>query len=212
MFSRLMPREAKFFDLFNAHADLIVKGGRQLVALVDDLGKGHDVLAQHVQAIDGIETAADKITHQTIALLHTSFNTPLDRDEIHHLIMRMDDILDLIQDFAEAMYLYDIRELTPEATQLSDIVASSCERVRSAVILLHKMDNAPAMLKLCREIDQLESDADRAMRTGITKLFREEADVRQLIKMKGIYELLESVTDRAEDVANIIEGIILENS
>ena len=195
MFSKLMPKEATFFDLFNAHADLIVKGGRQLVALVDDLGKGPEVLAQHVQAIDEIETTADKITHEVIALLHTSFNTPLDRDEIHQLIMRMDDILDLIQDFAEAMYLYDIRE-----------------RVRSAVILLNKMDNAPAMLKLCREIDQLESDADRAMRTGITKLFREEADVRQLIKMKGIYELLESVTDRAEDVANIIEGIILENS
>jgi uncharacterized protein Yka (UPF0111/DUF47 family) len=150
-----------------------------------------------VQAIDEIETSADKITHETIALLHTSFNTPLDRDEIHQLIMRMDDILDLIQDFAEAMYLYDIRQLTPEARQLSDIVASSCERVKSAVVLLNKMDNAPAMLKLCREIDQLESDADRAMRTGITKLFRDEADVRQLIKMKGIYELLESVTDRA---------------
>lgn len=212
MFSRLMPREAKFFDLFDAHADLIVKGGRQLVALVADLEKGTDVLAQHVQAIDEIETTADKITHETIALLHTSFNTPLDRDEIHQLIMRMDDILDLIQDFAEAMHLYDIRQLTPEARQLSDIVASSCERVRSAVILLHKMDNAPAMLKLCREIDRLESDADRAMRTGITKLFRDEADVRLLIKMKGIYELLESVTDRCEDVANVIEGIILENS
>ena len=212
MFSRLMPREAKFFDLFNAHADLVVKGGRQLVVLVHDLGKGPEVLAQHVQAIDEIESAADKITHETIALLHTSFNTPLDRDEIHQLIMRMDDILDLIQDFAEAMHLYDIRQLTPEARQLSDIVASSCERVKSAVILLDKMDNAPAMLKLCREIDQLESDADRAMRTGITKLFREEADVRQLIKMKGIYELLESVTDRCEDVANIVEGIILENS
>ena len=108
MFSRLMPKEAKFFDLFNAHADLIVKGGRQLVALVDDLGKGPEVLAQHVQAIDEIETTADKITHETIALLHTSFNTPLDRDEIHQLIMRMDDILDLIQDFAEAMYLLSL--------------------------------------------------------------------------------------------------------
>ena len=212
MFSRLMPREAKFFDLFDAHADLIVKGALRLAALVDDLEKEPEVLARHVQVIDEIETAADKVTHETIALLHTSFNTPLDRDEIHQLIMRMDDILDLIQDFAEAMYLYDIRQLTPEARQLSDIVAASCERVRSAVILLHKMDNAPAMLKLCREIDQLESDADRVMRTGVTKLFREEVEVRLLIKMKGIYELLESVTDRCEDVANIIEGIILENS
>jgi uncharacterized protein Yka (UPF0111/DUF47 family) len=80
------------------------------------------------------------------------------------------------------------------------------------VVLLNSMDNGPAMLELCREIDQLESEADRAMRTGITKLFRDDVDVRLLIKMKGIYELLESVTDRCEDVANIIEGIILENS
>ncbi len=207
-----MPKEVKFFDLFNAHADLIAKGGRQLVTLVDDLPKGPEVVAQHAQAIDETETAADKITHETIALLHTSFNTPLDRDEIHQLITRMDDILDLVQDFAEAMFLYDIRKLTQEARQLADQAASCCERVRSAVILLNKMDNAPAILKLCREIDQLESDADRAMRTGITKLFRDEEDVRQLIKLKGIYELLESVTDRCEDVANIIEGIVLENS
>ena len=212
MFSKLMPKEAKFFDLFNAHAEQIVKGGRQVSALVGDLERGPETLAQHVQAIDEIESAADKITHEAIALLHTAFNTPLDRDEIHQLVTRMDDILDLIQDFAEAMYLYDIRHLTPEARQLADIVASCCERVRSAVVLLNSMDNGPAMLKLCREIDQLESDADRAMRTGITKLFRDDVDVRLLIKMKGIYELLESVTDRCEDVANIIEGIILENS
>lgn len=207
-----MPKEVKFFELFNAHAELIAQGGRQLVALVADLEQGPDALARHVQAIDQTESAADQITHETMALLHTSFNTPLDRDEIHQLITRMDDVLDLIQDFSEAMFLYDIRSLTQEARQLSDLCAVCCERVSSAVLLLHKMDNAPAILKLCHEIDQLESAADRAMRTGITKLFRDEPDVRQLIKLKGIYELLESVTDRCEDVANVIEGIILENS
>ncbi|HLA33471.1 MAG TPA: DUF47 family protein [Rhodocyclaceae bacterium] len=212
MFSRLMPREGKFFELFNSHAELIVSGGRQLVMLVNDLQQGPEVLARHAQLIDQMETSADRITRETVSLLHTSFNTPLDRDEIHQLIMGMDDVLDLIQDFAEAVVLYDIRSLTQEALQLADICASCCERVRSAVILLNDMDNAPAMLKLCNEIDQLESNADRAMRTGVTKLFREEADLRQLIKLKGIYELLEAITDRCEDVANIIEGIILENS
>lgn len=207
-----MPKEVKFFELFNAHAELIARGGRQLAALVADLEQGPDALARHVQAIDQTESAADQITHETMALLHTSFNTPLDRDEIHQLITRMDDVLDLIQDFSEAMFLYDIRSLTQEARQLSDLCAECCERVSSAVLLLHKMDNAPAILRLCHEIDQLESAADRAMRTGITKLFRDEPDVRQLIKLKGIYELLESVTDRCEDVANVIEGIILENS
>jgi len=207
-----MPKEARFFDLFNAHAELVVQGGRQLAALVADLSKGPEALAGHTREIDRIEAKADKITHETIALLHTSFNTPLDRDEIHQLITRMDDILDLIQDFAESMYLYDVRKLTQEARHLADLSSSCCERVKSAVVLLNNMDHAQAILKTCREIDQLESDADRAMRTGITKLFREEADTRELIKLKGIYELLEAVTDRCEDVANIIEGIVLENS
>ena len=212
MFSRLMPKEAKFFDLFNAHADLIVKGGRQLVALVDQLEKGPETLAQHVQAIDGIETAADKITHETIALLHTSFNTPLDRDEIHQLITRMDDILDLTQDVAQTVALYDIQRATPEAVTLAEITKACCEGVKKAVNMLHSMDNAQAILSTCRDIDQLESDADRVMRGAMSKLFRDEPDVRQIIKLKAVYELLETITDRCEDVANILEGIVLENS
>lgn len=212
MFSRLMPQEGKFFDLFNAHAELIAQGGRELGALIDALvdGKGDTML--HTRNIDQIETRADKITHETIALLHTTFNTPLDRDEIHKLITRMDDILDLTQDVAQSIYLYDVRKLTQEACHLSDICVSCCERVKSAVLLLNNMDNGPAILKTCEEIDRLESDADRAMRTGMAKLFREEQDTRQLIKLKAMYELLETITDACEDVANIIEGIVLENS
>jgi uncharacterized protein Yka (UPF0111/DUF47 family) len=124
----------------------------------------------------------------------------------------MDDILDLIQDIAEAIYLYDVRKLTQEARHIADLSVSCCERVRSAVVLLNNMDNAQAILKLCKEIDQLETDADRSMRQGIAKLFREESDVRQVLKLKELYELLELVTDRCEDVANILEGIVLENS
>jgi predicted phosphate transport protein (TIGR00153 family) len=212
MFSKLMPQEGKFFDLFNAHAELVVQGAHQLAVLVANLGDGAGTVSSHAQAIDEIEKKADKVTHDTVALLHTTFNTPLDRDEIHQLISKLDDILDLIQDVAESMHLYDVRKLTQESCQLADISVSCCERVRTAVSLLSNMDNAPAIIKMCREIDQLESDADRVMRTGIIKLFREETDVRELIKQKGIYELLETVTDRCEDVANIIEGIVLENS
>ena len=142
----------------------------------------------------------------------TTFNTPLDRDEIHKLIIRMDDILDLIQDVAQSIYLYDVRKMTQEASHLADICVSCCERVRAAVALLNNMDNGPGILKTCEEIDRLEADADRAMRAGMAKLFREEQDARQLIKLKALYELLENVTDACEDVANIIEGIVLENS
>jgi len=105
-----------------------------------------------------------------------------------------------------------VRQLTEEAHRLTDICVSCCERVKTAVNLLSNMDNAPAILRTCEEIDQLESDADRVMRHGLAKLFREEADVRHLIKMKGVYELLETITDRCEDVANILEGIVLENA
>ncbi|MBU1235470.1 MAG: DUF47 family protein [Gammaproteobacteria bacterium] len=212
MFSRLMPQEGKFFDLFNAHAELIAQGGRELGTLVDELVDGKGDIAQRTRTIDQIETRADKITHETIALLHKTFNTPLDRDEIHKLITRMDDILDLTQDVAQSMHLYDVRKLTQEACHLSDICVSCCERVKSAVSLLSNMDNAAAILKTCDEIGRLESDADRAMRTGMAKLFREEQDVRQLIKLKAMYELMETITDACEDVSNIIEGIVLENS
>jgi predicted phosphate transport protein (TIGR00153 family) len=211
MFSKLMPREGRFFELFSAHAKLVTDGAQRLQILVQQLESGSDASA-HAQAIDQIEKNADKITHDTVALLHTCFNTPLDRDEIHRLISSMDDVLDLIQDVAESVHLYDIRALTSESRLLADICLRSCEGVRTAVDLLGSMDNASAILSQCKEIDRLESEADRIMRTGIIKLFREEGDVRELIKQKGIYELLETVTDRCEDVANIIEGIVLENS
>jgi uncharacterized protein len=214
MFGRFMPREGKFFDLFNAHAEQIVAGGRELAALMNKMDASVTTadISAHAQVIDGIETRADKITHETVALLHRTFITPLDRDSIHQLISKMDDILDLIQDVAESMVLYDIRKVTQEARQLTDISMSCCERVKSVVALLPDMAHAQSILKTCREIDQLESDADRVMRSAISRLFRDEADVRQVIKLKAIYELLETVTDRCEDVANIIEGIVLENS
>lgn len=212
MFAKLMPKDGKFFELFDAHAELISKGGRELTVLVADLSNGPETLQRHWKNIDEMEQRADKITREVMAMLHTSFNTPLDQHDIHRLITNMDDILDMTQDFAETMYLYDVRKLTQEAVQLADICSFCCERVEDAVGLIHNMDNAQAILKTCQEIDRLESDADRVMRTGMAKLFREEADTRELIKMKSIYELLETITDRCEDVANIIEGIVLENS
>jgi predicted phosphate transport protein (TIGR00153 family) len=212
MFGKLMPKEGKFFELFDAHAELIVEGGRQLVAMMAALASGNDGVATYAAAIDKAETSADKITHETISQLHKTFITPLDRDEIHQLITRMDDILDITQDVAQTISLYDIQRATPEAISLAEITLACCERVKVAVNFLHSMDNAQTILNTCREIDQLESDADRVMRGAMSKLFRDEPDVRQLIKLKAVYELLETITDRCEDVANVIEGIVLENS
>lgn len=207
-----MPQEGRFFELFNAHAELIVEGGKALAALVSELGDSHEEAMRHAQIIDEVESRADRITHETIQLLHKTFITPLGREEIHGLITTMDDILDLTQDVAQSINLYDIRRLTEPAKQLADICLSCGERVRSAVSLLPSMDNGAAILQTCQQIDRLESDADRVMRAAMSKLFRDEPDTRQLIKLKEIYELLESITDRCEDVANLIEGIVLENS
>ena len=208
MLGRLMPREGKFFDLFNAHAERIVEGARELAAMMSRF----DELESHAQRIDGAERAADKITHETITLLHRTFITPFDRDQIHSLITSMDDILDLIQDVAESIALYDLRAVTPEAKQLAEICQQSCDRVKGAVALLTNLKDPQAILKSCEEIDRLESDADRVMRGAMSKLFRDENDLKQVMKLRVIYDLLESITDRCEDVANVIEGIVIENS
>ena len=208
MLGRLMPREGKFFDLFNAHAERIVEGARELAQMI---GTFKDLDA-HAQRIDAAERAADKITHECISLLHKTFITPFDRDQIHQLITAMDDILDLIQDVAESVALYDLRAVTPEAAQLAEICQLCCDRVKATVALLTNIKSSAAILKCCDEIDRLESDADRVMRSAMSKLFREESDLKQVMKLRVIYDLLESITDRCEDVANVVEGIVLENS
>ena len=208
MFGRLMPTEGKFFDLFNQHAEFCVKGAREMVALMVNF----DDLEIRVHAIEGIEKQADKITHTCIDLLHKTFITPLDRDDIHQLITRMDDILDLLEDAAQTISLYNISQVTPEATRLAELCLAGAEKVSAAVALLSNMDNDSKIMRICEEIDRIESDADHVMRAAMSKLFRDEPDVRTLIKLKAIYEILETVTDRCEDVANIIEGIVVENA
>jgi predicted phosphate transport protein (TIGR00153 family) len=208
MFGRLVPREGRFFDLFNAHAEQVVLAARELAALMQDF----TALEAHSKAIDDAEHAADRITADTIRMLHKTFITPLDREQIYQLVNAMDDICDLIQDTSQSLSLYDVRAITPEAARLADIALKCCERVREVVALLDDAKAAEAVMKTCEEIDRLESDADRVMRAAISRLFREERDAREIVKMKAIYELLESITDRCEDVGNLAEGIFLENS
>jgi predicted phosphate transport protein (TIGR00153 family) len=209
--SALMPRERHFFTLFNQHASLVVQGSKVMLELLEHYDNASS-RNEYINKIEEIESAADTVTHETVALMHATFVTPFDRDQINRLITRMDDILDLIQDTAETLKLYDIQSVGPEATHLANLVQICCERVQSAVGMLSSMDNSSAILKTCQEIDKLESDADRVMRSAMSKLFREEADVRQLIKHKAIFELLETATDKCQDVANVIEGVVLENA
>lgn len=214
LFGKLMPRDGNFFEKFNQHADRTVQAARAFAQLVANYGDVQ-LREQYNREVDEAEHAADRITQDVSRTLHLTFITPIDREQIHTLINTMDDVADLLQDAAETMALYDVREMTDEIVRLTELCVKCCERVKDAVYLLGTIGeakSAEAALKTCEEIDKLESDADRVMRTAMSKLFREQPDVREIIKLKAIYELLETVTDRCEDVANVIEGIVLENA
>jgi hypothetical protein len=214
MFAKWLPREGDFFQMFNQHANHMLEAAYAFSNLVKNY---NDQLLRekYQQDVGNAERAADRVTHDVSKAIHITFITPIDREQIHSLINTMDDVADLIQDTAESMALYDVRHMTEEIGWLTELSVTCCEKVRDAVILLDRIAepiSADAALKICEEIDKLESDADRAMRSAVSKLFREEPDVREVIKLKAIYVLLETITDKCEDVANLIEGIVLENS
>jgi len=208
MFGRLMPVDGKFFDLFNQHAELGVKSARELVGMMTHF----DNLDRRLHAIESIEKQANKVTYTTVEMLHKTFITPLDREDIHRLITKMDDVLDMMEDAAQTVSLYDIQAITPEAQRLAELCLVCAEKVQEAVSLLNNMNNSRKIMEICEDVDRLESDADHVMHAAISKLFRDEPDVRNLIKLKALYEFLECVTDLYEDVIKIIEGIVVENA
>jgi uncharacterized protein len=214
LFGKLLPREGNFFEMFNLHAGRIVEAANAFAKLVANYSDVQ-LREQYMRQVDEAERAADRVTHDVNRLIHKTFITPIDRDQIHTLINTMDDVADLLQDSSETMALYDVRQVNEEITRLTDLSVRCCERVKEAVGMIGGLADpatAEAALKTCEEIDRLESDADRVMRAAMSRLFREEPDVREVIKLKAIYELLETITDKCEDVANVIEGIILEHS
>ena len=214
MFGKLLPREGNFFAMFNEHGTQIAAGARAFMELVKHYSDPA-LRDKHAAEVGHAERIADKLTAEVHRMLHRTFITPLDREQIHGLINRMDDILDLLQDSSEVMSLYDLQHMNDDIVRLTEISVRCCERVQHVVTLLPRLKEATvaeSALKTCEEIDRLESDADRVMRSAMSRLFREEADTRELIKLKAVYEHLESISDRCEDVANLVEGIVLENS
>ena len=213
-FGKLLPREGNFFEMFNQHAGHILEAAHAFSNMVTHYADLHQ-RESFYREVKHAERAADRVTHEVSRALHKTFITPIDREQIHKLINTMDDVADLFQDSAETMSLYDVRHMTEDMVRLTDLSVKCCERLKEAVALIEKVSDAAtaeAALKTCEEIDKLESDADRVMRSAMSRLFREEPDVRELIKLKAVYELLETITDKCEDVANLIEGIVLENS
>ncbi len=206
MLDKLIPREEKFFELFKDSARLSLEGTKAFRELLDHVDQAEE-RARHIKDLEG---QADEVAHKTVELLHKTFITPLDREDIHRLITRMDDILDRIEGASHRIYMYDFKSATPEAKKLADICVQSVEHVVRAVNSLEDLTYTSGILQDCVDINRLENDADHVLRSAVAKLFKSEMDARELIKHKELYEMLESVTDRCEDVANVIQGIVLE--
>jgi uncharacterized protein len=205
---RFLPKDESFFDQFEKHGRRTVDGCRALLELVTTPG---DVVSR-AKVISEIESDCDRITHAVVAQLHQTFITPLDRNDIHRLITKMDDVMDYVEAAAERLALYELTTFTPEIGRMAASLMASAERVQEAVAALRNLKNPEAILAKCVEINRLENETDGILRAALARLFREEKDPITIIKWKEIYELLETATDRCEDVANIIEGVVLENS
>jgi predicted phosphate transport protein (TIGR00153 family) len=209
LLERLMPKSDDFFSDFEAQAAAVVEGTRLLKGLLDDFTD----VPQKVQEIKRVEHRADDITHRAFARLHTQFITPFDRGEIHRLLSRIDDVLDLADAAAERLSLYDIDQIMPEARDLTAVLVAQAEKMAEAVGALRDVKKNPAaILDACKEMNVLENKADTLTRQTMAKLFRRGNDPLNVIKWKEIIDLIEEATDRAEDVANVIEGVVLEHA
>ncbi|GBG13228.1 phosphate transport regulator [Novimethylophilus kurashikiensis] len=212
MFSGLMPQRVAFFELLAAHSDRVVASANATLRLVNNLGTGNDGIELLVKEVDFNEKSGDKIKAELISLLHKSFITPLDRDEIHNLTLEMDKILSALRNVANAIEMYNIQASTPEARELAALGADACLRLNRAMVSLGDKDRRKETAALCQEIDEIESKGDQVLKNAITRLFREGADPWMAIKMKEFYFLLEGVLDRCEGTAKTIEEILIENS
>jgi uncharacterized protein len=209
LLEKLMPRTDDFFSDFEAQAATVVEGTKLLKALLDDFTD----VPRKCQEIKDVEHRADDITHRAFARLHTQFITPFDRAEIHRLLSRIDDVLDLADAAAERLGLYDLDHVLPEARELAAVLVTQSEKMQEAVGGLRNMKKDPdTILDACKEMNVLENQADSLTRRTMAKLFKRGNDPLTVMKWKEIIDLMETATDRAEDVANVLEGVVLEHA
>jgi len=203
-----LPREHKFFDLFEQGAGNIVKASKCLKEMLEKWQFIDSCIAE----ITELEHEGDSITHQIISLLHRTFVTPFDREDIALLAHTMDDVLDFIQSTADAMFIYKIKSPTQRAKELADVIVLAAAELEKAVASLKHKKEFKQMLERCVEINRLENAADRIYRAAIGELFDSATDMADLIKWREIYEHMETATDRCEDVADVLEGVALKNA
>jgi predicted phosphate transport protein (TIGR00153 family) len=202
---RLLPKEVRFVEMFG---ELGVAMERGAILLRETLRDPHNAEVE-VETLKSVEHEGDQITHAVMTRLNQTFITPFDREDIHRLAASMDDVLDLVYDAGERLVMYRIEAPSSAAIELSDLIVKQCGQIRKAVGALEAHEQ---VLACCIDIKGFENDADRLARAAIANLFERERDPIALIKLKELYETLETATDKAEDVANVLETIVLKGS
>jgi uncharacterized protein len=208
MLGRLLPRETNFFDFFDQHAAIAVQAAKALCKFADKEATVEETDAR----IRDLEHDADRITHACMEALHRTFITPIDRWEIHRLVGVIDDVVDLIHEAAAWLARYEIVEMPEPACEATRILVRSTEAVERAVRGLRKVQDAAGIKQECVTINHYENEADAVFAKAITALFKEEKDPILILKLREIYTRLEKASDACEDVANIIEGVVLEHA
>ena len=202
---RFLPNEGRFFELFETQATKVLEGARAL----QELAEHYDRVEEKARHIKKLESDGDHITHEIIERLNRTFITPIDREDIHALATGLDDVLDNVEGVSSRLALFEVRTITPEAVELASIIERSCVAIHEAVTHLRDLKR---IHEFCIQLNDLENQADFISRNTTARLFREETDFRELIKWKEIYGRLEATTDDCEDVANILEGIVVKNN
>jgi uncharacterized protein len=203
---RLIPRETAFFELFERASDNLMVAARLLVETVDKF----DALSENAQRMERLEHEGDQITHDILARLHRSFITPIDREDIHLLASALDDVMDFIEATTERFVICKVSQPNSHASALARVILNQVEQIHQIMPQLRRLreDN---VLQHCIEINRLENEGDRLLRGAVAELFTSPDNLLELIKWREIYDLLETATDKSEDVANVIEAIVLKN-
>ena len=202
---QLIPRDGKFYDLFNEQADNIHKAAQQLVALFGDFNE----VEKRVAEIKSAEHKGDQITRSVMTKLNKTFITPFDREDIHALSSALDDVMDLVDAAASRLITYKVKFVTPGAFQLANVILRGSEILEKAISELNKPQN---ILKYCEQLNQIEEEGDRIKGECIAKLFEDPMEAIEIIKWKEIYEVLEAATDKCEDVADVLAAVVLKGS
>jgi len=205
---RLIPREEKFYDLFEELIDKIEEGGKMFLNMVET----YEYPLPKITKLKELEHEADVITHRTYEKMHKTFLTPLDREDIYDLVNKMDSIMDMTEAAAARMNLYKVKKPSKTIVDQSKILNEAIKRVKVIVHAMRDMRNSKMILDACVEINTLENEGDIILRSAMVDLFENEKDAIELIKWKEIYERIEEAIDVCEDVSNIIEGIVLKHA